>query len=166
MIINRTWAMPNKHTFTIKPIKEFLARFETSLWIDPFSGFNSVCKITNDINPEAPTLFHKKALDFIESFDSIVGCIFDPPYTLEKVKRCYEGHGYKFMFEDTQNSIRWTKERDALASRIINGGLVISFGYTSCNMGKKRGFEIEEILLIGHGPAHYDTIITIERKTA
>lgn len=164
MKINRVWAMPSKHTFTIKPIKELLQRFETSDWVDPFAGFNSPCTYTNDLNPKAPTIYHEKALDFIKRFPKIKGVIFDPPYTLEQVKRSYEGFGYKFMYEDTHNSIRWTKERNEISKRLCPRGIVISFGYTSTCMGKKRGFKIIEILLISHGPAHYDTIATVEEK--
>lgn len=31
-------------------------------------------------------------------------------------------------------------------------------------IGKKRGFEIEEIVLLSHGALHHDTIVTIDRK--
>jgi hypothetical protein len=31
-------------------------------------------------------------------------------------------------------------------------------------MGKKRGFEIIEILLVSHGRLHNDTIVTVEVK--
>jgi hypothetical protein len=35
--IERVWAMPNKWTFTIKPIKEMLSEELTDgLWVDPF----------------------------------------------------------------------------------------------------------------------------------
>ena len=52
-----------------------------------------------------------------------------------------------------------------IASRKIRvGGIAISFGWNSCGIGKKRGFELEEILLICHGGHHNDTIVTVERK--
>jgi hypothetical protein len=31
-------------------------------------------------------------------------------------------------------------------------------------MGKTRGFEMTEILLVPHGGPHYDTIVTVEVK--
>ena len=34
----------------------------------------------------------------------------------------------------------------------------------SIGIGKKKGFEIIEILLVCHGRAHNDTIVTVERK--
>lgn len=162
--INRTWAMPNRHTFKIKPIKELLARYDVSMWLDPFAGFNSPCKITNDINKEAPTVYHEKALDFLKRWTKIPGVVFDPPYSLEQCKRTYNLHGYNFELGDTHNCIRWTKERNAIAERLISKGIVISFGWTSSCMGKKRGFEIIEILLVAHGSGHNDTIVTVERN--
>ncbi len=44
------------------------------------------------------------------------------------------------------------------------GGYAISFGWNSSGFGKKRGFEIIEILLVAHGGRHNDTIVTVERK--
>ena len=38
------------------------------------------------------------------------------------------------------------------------------FGWNSNGVGKVRGFEIIEILLIAHGGSHNDTIVTVERK--
>jgi len=43
-------------------------------------------------------------------------------------------------------------------------GIVVSFGWNSGGIGKKYGFEIEEILLVPHGGSHNDTIVTVERK--
>ena len=39
MRIERIWAMPNKNTFEIKPIKELLTEEITNgLWVDPFAN--------------------------------------------------------------------------------------------------------------------------------
>jgi len=43
-------------------------------------------------------------------------------------------------------------------------GIVVTFGYHSTFMGKKRGFELLEICLICHGGAQHDTIAIIERR--
>jgi hypothetical protein len=51
-----------------------------------------------------------------------------------------------------------------LANKIKVGGYCISFGWNSNGMGKNRGFEIVEILLVSHGGHHNDTIVTVERK--
>ena len=43
MMINRIWAMPNKWTFTIKPIAELLQKYVGSgnNWIDPILNSRS-----------------------------------------------------------------------------------------------------------------------------
>jgi hypothetical protein len=33
-------------------------------------------------------------------------------------------------------------------------------------MGKGRGYQMEELLLVAHGGAHNDTIVVVERKVA
>ena len=83
MQIERKWAMPNKWTFTIYPIRDLLKEEVTEgLWVDPFAGENSPASITNDLNPERPTTHHMDALEFLKSLDSNIadGVLYDPPY--------------------------------------------------------------------------------------
>lgn len=66
MKITRTWAMPNKRTFTIKPIKDIIKRYNTSGdWLDPF-----------------PYNYLLDALEYLSTFEdnSIDGVLFDPLY--------------------------------------------------------------------------------------
>lgn len=37
-------------------------------------------------------------------------------------------------------------------------------GWNSAGFGKVRGYVFEEILLVAHGGAHNDTIVTVERR--
>ena len=85
MIINRVWAMPSKHTFTIKPIAELLARYvgDGKGWVDPFAGENSPAEITNDIDPQHKATQHLEATDFARGLNgNVQGILFDPPYSL------------------------------------------------------------------------------------
>lgn len=94
--IERVWAMPNKWTFSIKPIKQLIGEEMTGgLWIDPFAGECSPASITNDLNPERPTTYHMDALEFLKTFDdnSVDGVLYDPPYSPRQVKECYDGIG-------------------------------------------------------------------------
>ena len=78
MNITREWAMPNKNTFDIIPIKKLLSVEVTSgIWIDPFANRNKIATITNDLNPDFDTNFHMDALDFLKMFDdgSICNCL-------------------------------------------------------------------------------------------
>ncbi len=144
-MIRRTWAMPNKNTFSIPPITNLIDSFGIT-WIDPF-----------------PDPYKEDALVFLSRFgdNSQLGVLFDPPYSPRQLKECYEGNG--MCLHDTKSSV-WKKWKDEIARVIIPGGICISFGWSSNGLGKSRGFEIEQILLVAHGGNHNDTICTVERK--
>lgn len=164
MKISREWAMPSKHTFTIKPIKELLTRYNVgNFWVDPFAGENSPAGTTNDLNPNKPTNFHLHAVDFAKEINfQVEGILFDPPYSLRQVKECYDEIGVRLFKEDSMRFPQNVKE--AFAPKIKQGGYAISFGWNSQGFGKKLGFEKVEILLVAHGRSHNDTIVTVERK--
>ena len=65
--------------------------------------------------------------------------------------------------QDTQSSF-WSQRKDKIAELIKPFGLCISFGWNTNGLGLNRGFEILEILMVAHGGAHNDTIVTVERK--
>ena len=90
--------------------------------------------------------------------------LFDPPYSPRQISECYKGFGREVTTADTQNAALYKRVRDALDPLILPGGIVLSFGWSSNGMGKTRGYEIEEILLVAHGGAHNDTICLAERK--
>ena len=170
--MNRVWAMPSFATFTIKPIAELLARYKVGEnWIDPFAGWNSPALFTNDHNPKAPTEYHLEAKEFIEKFylmthedkPKVIGALFDPPYSYRQVSEHYKVIGKKATQLDTSTQF-YNRVLDPLASIIEPGGHCISFGWNSSGMGKNRGFQIVEILLVAHGGHHNDTIVTVEKK--
>lgn len=146
MEINRIWAMPNKRTFSIKPIKELLSKHitEGSFIIDPF-----------------PFNYEKDATDYLNSFvdNSFPFAVFDPPYSPRQLKECYKGKGEY----DTKCST-WSNWKNLLCKKIKVGGKVISFGWNTNGMGINRGFKIIEILLVAHGGNHNDTICVVEEK--
>jgi len=170
MKINRVWAIPSAWTFTIKPIKELLQRYvgDGKGWIDPFAGWNSPAEFTNDINPKAPTKYHLDALEFCETIKrefkgQFNGILFDPPYSYRQVSEHYLLVGKKATSLDTSSNF-YNRVMNAIFDRIKIGGYAISFGWNSNGFGKKRGFEIVEILLVAHGGHHNDTIVTVEVK--
>jgi hypothetical protein len=154
--------MPNKHTFQIKPIKELIQKHwrSTDNWIDPFCGESVLAgKYSNDLK------FGKDADTFIQEMYSqkIVfdGAFFDPPYSPRQIKECYQSVGLK----EYNTKINFYSDTKNLLKNVIRlGGKVLSFGWNSNGMGKSRGFEIIEILLVPHGSAHNDTICTVEVK--
>lgn len=44
-------------------------------------------------------------------------------------------------------------------------GICLSFGWNTNGVGKKREFEIIEILVVAHGGSKNDTLCTVEKKT-
>ena len=171
MEINRAWAMPSKNTFSIKPIKEMLTRYQhlltgDSVSIDPFANINRLAKHCNDLDPQYETEYCMDALDFLKSFDdnSVDLVFFDPPYSPRQISECYKGAGLMVGMKETQSARLYKKVRDELMKIIIEDAVVLSFGWNSAGMGKGRGFEIIEILLVCHGGAHNDTICIAEKR--
>ncbi len=166
MRIEREWAMPNKNTFSIKPISKLIKEEMTEgTWIDPFANSNKFANITNDLNPEFDTDYHLDTLDFLKLFNenSVDGVLYDPPYSPRQVSECYNSIGFNVTQETTRASF-WGNHKIEIGRIVKVGGKVISFGWNTGGIGQKYGFEIERILLVPHGGWHNDTICTVERK--
>ena len=167
MIINRTWAMPNSKTFQIKPIRELLEKYITPFdeVVDPFANDSVFGTITNDLDPSCQTDYHMDATEFLKMLDSNIADIvlYDPPYSPRQVSECYRKFGMTVDMTTTQASY-WSKQKEQIARIVKPNGIVITCGWNSGGIGKKHGFEIEEILLVAHGGVHNDTIVTVERK--
>jgi len=163
MKINRIWSMPDSNTFSIKPIAELISRHLKGLSIDPFANNNRLAEITNDIDPEFNTDFHMDALEFLAAFQprSINTVLFDPPYSPRQVSEVYKKLGRTVNMQTTQASF-WSNMKKEISRIIAPGGKVLSCSWNSGGIGKKYGFEIEEILLVPHGGWHNDTIVVIE----
>ncbi len=168
--INRIWAMPNKNTFDIKPIKELIYKYfntldDSAISIDPFANKSRICKTTNDIDPDFDTTYNMDALDFLKMFDnnSVDFVLYDSPFSPRQVSECYKKLGMTVNQETTQSSY-WSKQKKEISKIVKTDGIVISFGWNSGGIGIKNGFEILEILLVPHGSNHNDTICTVERK--
>lgn len=167
MTIERKWAMPNKWTFTIKPIAELLKEEVTEgLWCDPFAGMNSPAQVTNDLNTERPTTHHKDALLFLKEQPSahFDGVLFDPPYSITQAKICYEGMGMELLDTKPTSMKYWGDCKTEIARILKPNGKAICFGWTSMGIGINRGFEMQRILLVPHGGSKNDTIVTVEIK--
>lgn len=164
----RCWSMPNKQTFKIAPIKELLTReIQGGVWVDPFCGGTRLTQesVTNDMNPNINADYHMDALEFLKMLktESADGVIYDPPYSLRQVVECYKGFGKDVTQEDTQSSWR-ARHLDEIARILKPKGKAICFGWNSNGVGKKRGMQMERVLLIPHGGSKNDTIVTVEVK--
>lgn len=170
MNISRKWAMPNRNTFTIKPIKALITKYlmRGGLWVDPFvrnSIFKPNMTFTNDLNPNFTATSHVDALLFMKGIKTgtVDGVLFDPPYSPRQVKECYDGIGQKLTQEDTQSSF-WGNLKKEIARVLKPGGIVITCCWNSGGCGKSNGLEHIEVLLVAHGGWHNDTIVVVEKK--
>ncbi len=168
MKISRHWAMPNRDTFTIKPIAELLDRWikATDVVIDPFAKNARRGTWTNDLNPNTAAQYHMHAEEFCKMLadKGVIADVvpFDPPYSPRQAKECYEGIGHRLSQLESQ--ILFARVKDALDRLLRPGGIAISFGWNSTGFGKVRGYEKLETMLVCHGRSHYDTIVVVERK--
>jgi len=169
MKITRAWAMPNKDTFSIKPINKLISEYinENHDVADPFSNgkwWNDKT-VTNDLDESLDADYHLDALEFLKfmkdgSMDVI---LFDPPYSPRQVSECYKKLGKTVNMQTTQSSY-WGNMKKEISRILKPNGICLTFGWNSGGIGKKCGMEIEEILMVAHGGWHNDTIVTIDRK--
>lgn len=164
---SRVWEMPNSNTFEIECIANLIHKYlSPELYsIDPFANKNRLATVTNDLDPEHKTDYCLDALDFLKIFEnqSVDLVLYDPPYSPRQVSECYKKLGKTVNVQTTQSSF-WGNLKKEVARVVKPGGIVISFGWNSNGIGKTKGFEIVEILIVSHGGNHNDTICTVERK--
>ena len=167
-IFNRIWAMPNGKTFTIKPIKDLVERYipTCSVIIDPFANQSKYGTITNDLNPEFDTNFHMDALEFLKTIesDSADAVLYDPPYSISQASQLYKEFGRDKLEVSVSHMAYWAKCKDEVARILKVDGIAIICGWSSNGVGKGRGFELIELLLVPHGGSKNDTIVTVEKK--
>lgn len=157
---------PRKYTFSTLKIKKWIKNNtkkgyvlnlfcgETILYHDQ----TKYIEIRVDTNKSMNADYLMDAFDFVImakkkhwKFSTI---ILDPPYSYRKSMEKYKGHTVS----------KFNKIINILPFILKKNGNVITCGYHSVIMGKKRNFAIKNICLISHGGAHHDTIITNEIK--
>lgn len=166
-VFSREWAMPNSETFSIRPIGEFVARYirASTVSVDPFARNKALATHTNDLDPTTAAQHHMDAEDFLRTVAPPCDLVlFDPPYSPRQISECYKSVGREVGMAGTQNGALYKRVRDAIDPILQPGGIVLSFGWNSNGMGKTRGYELLELLLVAHGGGHNDTICIAERK--
>lgn len=171
MQIVRKWAMPNGNTFSIPPIKDLVENYvllvpEDGEIVDPFANSSEYGTITNDLNPEFQTDFHMDALSFLKTVgaDSADLVLYDPPYSITQAAQLYKSYGKEKLETNVSNMKYWANCKNEIARITKPNGKVISFGWNTNGMGKNRGFEIDEILIVAHGGSKNDTLCVVETK--
>jgi hypothetical protein len=168
----REFAMPNKNTFELRPVAALLKRNINGarMIVDPFSKNSTWGTLTNDIDPGSMASYHMEAIEFLDTMiaEGIVAdvVLLDPPYSPRQMSESYKNAGRKVGMTETQNALLYKNAKDRLTKLLIHGGIAICCGWNSMGFGLTRGFEMQEILLVTHGAAHNDTIITVEVRSA
>ena len=170
ILIQKVWAMPNGRTFTIPPIKKFVesyvSKFSRGVIVDPFANECKYGTLTNDLNPEYDTTSHVDALKFLEGIESesVDMVLYDPPYSITQAAQLYSSYGKERLEVNVANMKYWKLCKDNVARILKRNGVCLSFGWNSNGLGKNRGFEMTEILLVAHGGSKNDTICCAEFK--
>lgn len=179
-----TWAMPNKNTFTIKPIHDLVKRHldaqPRGVWIDPFA--NNSCFLarmthSNDLDKSFNTTHHMDALKFLRSLPaaSVDGVLFDPPYSVHQTNEVYAGVG-----GPVKQATAYYSEIDRICKPTAT---VISFGWNGCGVPatltrdvhlrklpdkRKRHtrFDKVELLVVPHGSGHNATLVVVDKRIA
>ena len=148
----------NKYTFKVPKIRKWVEENVEGRVLNLFSGIIKLnCdEVRNDLREDMDADHHMDAFDFVKSwkgekFDTI---LLDPPYAYRKSMEMYEG----------AIASSFNKVKNAIPDILNDNGIVITFGYHSNVMGKKRKFKQEHICLMSHGGAIHDTIAVIERR--
>lgn len=168
MNIQKRWAMPNGNTFTIGPIKEFVEAevAKGGVIVDPFANNCKYGTITNDLNPEYDTTYHMDALEFLKSLGSNSAdlVLYDPPYSITQAAQLYRDYGKDKLEVSVANMRYWKLIKDNIARILKANGRVMCFGWNTNGLGKGRGFEMTDILIVSHGGSKNDTLCTLEYK--
>jgi len=164
--------MPNMWTFTIPSVSLVIKKYVSDRgigWVDPFAGENSPAEITNDLNPQRNTTAHMDALQFLKQIktNSAIGVLYDPPYSFTQAKECYDSFGKDLFLDHDFSPTKmdyWAACKNEIARILKVDGICICFGWNSNGIGKNRGFEMLEVLIIAHGGSKNDTLVTVEKK--
>lgn len=169
MRCERQFAMGNAETFSLLPVSRLLDRWlvDCTVIVDPFARNSRRGTVTNDFNPNTLAESHLLAEEFVANHvgdGQADAVLFDPPYSPRQIQECYQQVGRQVTTHDTQNARLYKRVKDGLDRMLKPEGIAICCGWNSMGFGLTRGYEMLEILLVPHGAAHNDTIVTVERK--
>jgi hypothetical protein len=170
VLMSRAWAMPSSETFSMSPVTRLMAKWLAGreVVVDPFARNSKWGTLRNDLSLATDAEYHMEARDFLRHLVQLGveadALLFDPPYSPRQIQEAYQSIGRRCGKEDTQSARLYAECRDIATALLVPGAIVISCGWNSGGFGKKRGFVQREILLVAHGAAHNDTIVTVEEK--
>jgi len=146
-----------RYTFESPKIKKWVEQNCIGKTLNLFAGKTKldIDEVRNDIDSEALSNYKLDAYDFVkqyngERFDTI---LLDPPYAYRKAMEMYNGN-YTSKFRLIADEIPFI---------LKHNGIVISFGYHSTFLGKKRNSRLLKMCVFAHGGAQHCTIGIIEK---
>ncbi len=143
-----------KYTFESPKIKEWVESVCVGRTLNLFAGKTKLCidEYRIDVDKDMFADTYLDAYDFVKNcVDKYDTVLLDPPYSYRKSIEFYKGN-YTSKFKLIADELPRITKR------------VISFGYHTTFMGKKRGFELEELCVFGHSGAQHATIAIVEVK--
>ena len=159
MKMSYAWSIPNKWTFQMKPILNFITPhiYRAKNILVPFAGefrFNHSDVTYIDLH-KYPRVIQGDAREILptlkDKYDLIIS---DPPYTFFQAVHSY---GNKKL-----QDITFMKQHyDRL---LVPGGKIIHCGFNSTGMGKKRNYKKLHLLVVACGGSHNDYLILLEQK--
>jgi len=145
-----------RYTFQSPKIRKWVEERSKGKVLNLFAGITklNLDEIRNDIDKEALAEYHKEAIQFVEEWvgDDFDTIILDPPYAYRKAMEMYKGN-YNSKFKLLADKVLDILKKD---------GIVISFGYHSTFLGKKRKAQLNELCVFAHGGAQHCTIGIVE----
>lgn len=171
----REFSMPNHETFSMKPVARLLDFWTSAnmlgtdkpVIVDPFARNSKRGTLRNDLNPETTAESHMEAREWLATLadNSAHVVLFDPPYSPRQISEMYQKIGRKCTTEDTQSPRLYSAVKDELARILKPCGYAICCGWNTMGIGLTRGFTMVAVLMVTHGGAHNDTLVTVECKT-
>lgn len=151
---------PKKYTFEMPLLKKWVEQNCRGKVLNLFAGKVTllVDEIRNDMDVSMPADYHLPADEFCKmalekgmKFDTV---ILDPPYNLRKSREKYNGRYFG----------SFTVIKRMVPELLNPNGRVITLGYDTTGIGRKRGLEKIAVCVVNHKGDHNDTICLVERK--
>ncbi len=149
-----------RYTFESTKIRKWVEENSKGKTLNLFAGRwkLDLDEVRNDLSTEKNIIadFHLDAVEFVKQWkgDKFNTIILDPPYSYRKAMEMYHGR-YVSQFK---------KLADLIPPILKKEGSVISFGYHSTFLGKKRDFYLSKLCVFAHGGAQHCTIAIIEKR--
>ena len=146
-----------RYTFESPRIKKWVEDNSNGKCLNLFAGKTNLNldEIRNDVDKTMLADYHKDAVNFVKEwkgkkFNTI---ILDPPYAYRKSMEMYNGN----------KASRFRILADEIPRILAKDGVVISFGYHSTFLSKKRNATLKKLCVFAHGGSQHCTIGIIEQ---